>query len=46
MSFSVPHMVFGDNILPDVRMSSSFGGGVYQLRSNPSFGVEILRYSL
>ena len=45
MSFSVPHMVFGDNILPDVRLSSTFGGGVYQLRSNPSFGVQILRYS-
>jgi hypothetical protein len=45
MSFSVPHMVFGDNIFPDVRMSSSPGGGVYQLRSNPSFGVQILRYS-
>ena len=43
--FSVPHMSFGDNILPDVRMSSTFGGGVYQLRSNPSFGVQILRYS-
>jgi hypothetical protein len=43
--FSVPHLAFGDNILPDVRMSSTFGGGVYQLRSNPSFGVQILRYS-
>jgi hypothetical protein len=45
MSFSVPHMVFGDNILPDVRTSSTFGGGVYQLRSSPSFGVQILRYA-
>jgi hypothetical protein len=45
MSFSVPHTVFGDNILPDVRMSSSPGGGVYQLRSSPSFGVQILRYA-
>jgi hypothetical protein len=43
MSFSVPHMVFGDNLLPDVRMSS--GGGVFQLRSDPSVGVQILRYS-
>jgi hypothetical protein len=38
-------MAFGDNILPDVRMSSSYDGGVYQLRSNPSFGVQILRYA-
>jgi hypothetical protein len=45
MSFSVPHMVFGDNVLPDVRMSSTSGGGVYQLSSNPSFGVQILRYA-
>jgi hypothetical protein len=45
MPFSVPHMVFGDNLLPDVRMSSSYDGGVYQLRSNPSFGVQILRYA-
>jgi hypothetical protein len=42
--FSVPRMVFGDNILSDVRQSSTFGGGVYQLRSDPSFGVQILRY--
>jgi hypothetical protein len=42
--FSVPHLTFGDNILPDVRLSSTPGGGVYQLSSNPSFGVEILRY--
>jgi hypothetical protein len=45
MSFSVPHMVFGDNLLADVRMSSTIGGGVYQLRSNPTFGVQILRYA-
>jgi hypothetical protein len=43
--FSVPHMAFGDNVLPDVRMSSTPGGGVYQLSSNPSFGVRILRYA-
>ena len=43
--FSVPHRVFGDNILSDVRLSSSPGGGVYQLSSNPSFGVQILRYA-
>jgi hypothetical protein len=43
--FSVPRMVFGDNILSDVRLSSTFDGGVYQLRSNPSFGVHILRYA-
>jgi hypothetical protein len=45
MSFSVPHMVFGDNLLADVRMSSTPEGGVYQLRSSPSFGVQILRYA-
>ena len=45
MSFSVPHLVFGDNVLPDVRMSSTPDGGVYQLRSDPRFGVEILRYA-
>ena len=46
MSFSVPHMVFGDNVLPDLRMSLDPQGGVYQLRSDPRFGVQILRYSL
>jgi hypothetical protein len=46
MVFSVPHLVFGDNLLPDLKMTSSPGGGLYQLKSNPSFGVEILRYSL
>ena len=46
MVFSVPHLVFGDNLLPDLRMTSSPGGGLYQLSSNPRFGVEILRYSL
>ena len=43
--FSLPHMAFGDNVLPDVRMSSTPDGGVYQLSSNPSFGIEILRYA-
>jgi hypothetical protein len=43
--FSLPRAVYGDNILSDVRMSSTQGGGVYQLRSDPSFGVEILRYA-
>jgi hypothetical protein len=43
--FSVPHLVFGDNILSDIRMSSTPGGGVYQLSSDPSFGVQILRYA-
>jgi hypothetical protein len=43
--FAVPHLIFGDNILPDVRLSATFGGGVYQLYSDPSFGVEILRYA-
>lgn len=46
MSFSVPHLVFGDNLLPDLRMTSSLEGGLYQLSSNPRFGIEILRYSL
>lgn len=46
MSFSLPHLVFGDNVLPDLRMTSSPEGGLYQLSSNPRFGVEILRYSL
>ncbi len=43
--FSVPHMTYGDNILPDVRLSSTPDGGVYQLSSDPSFGVQILRYA-
>ena len=43
--FSLPRLIFGDNILPDVRMSSIPGGGVYQLSSDPSFGVQILRYA-
>jgi hypothetical protein len=43
--FSVPHLAFGDNILPDIRMSSTPAGAVYQLSSDPSFGVQILRYS-
>jgi hypothetical protein len=43
--FSLPHLTFGDNILPDLRLSSTPGGGVYQLSSSPTFGVEILRYS-
>lgn len=43
--FSLPHMTYGDNILPDVRLSSTPGGGVYQLSSDPSFGVQILRYA-
>ena len=43
--FSLPHMTYGDNILPDVRLSSTPGGGVYQLSSDPSFGIEILRYA-
>jgi hypothetical protein len=43
--FSLPHLTFGDNVLPDLRLSSTAGGGIYQLSSSPSFGVEILRYS-
>jgi hypothetical protein len=46
MVFSVPHLVFGDNLLPDLKMTSGSQGGLYQLSSDPSFGVEILRYSL
>jgi hypothetical protein len=45
MVFSVPHLVFGDNLLPDLKMTSGPQGGLYQLSSDPSFGVEILRYS-
>jgi hypothetical protein len=30
--FSVPHMVFGENILSDVRLCSTPGGGVQILR--------------
>ena len=43
--FSVPRLVFGDSILSDIRTSSITGGGVYQLSSDPSFGVRILRYA-
>jgi hypothetical protein len=43
--FSVPRLVFGDNILSDIRISSTPGGGVYQLSSDPSFGIQILRYA-
>ena len=43
--FSVPRLVFGDSILSDIRTSSIPGGGVYQLSSDPSFGVRILRYA-
>ena len=43
--FSLPHMTYGDNVLPDVRLSSTPDGGVYQLRSDPSSGIEILRYA-
>ena len=45
-TFSVPRLVFGDNILADIRMSSTAGGGLYQLSSDPSYGVRILRYAL
>ena len=43
--FSLPRLAFGDNILPDLRMSSTPDGGLYQLSSDPSFGIEILRYA-
>ena len=43
-SFALPRLTYGDNILPDVRMGPGSGGGVYQLSSDPSFGVQILRY--
>jgi hypothetical protein len=43
--FSVSRLVYGDNILSDIRISSTPGGGVYQLSSDPSFGVQILRYA-
>jgi hypothetical protein len=44
-SFALPRLTYGDNILPDVRMGPGSGGGVYQLSSDPSFGVQILRYA-
>ncbi len=44
-TFSLSRLAFGDNILPDFRMSSTPGGGLYQLSSDPSFGVQILRYA-
>ena len=42
--FSLPHAVFGDNILPDVRFGPD--GKVYELGSSPTTGVVISRYSL
>lgn len=44
-SFALPRLTYGDNILPDVRMGPGSQGGVYQLSSDPSFGVRILRYA-
>ena len=34
-TFSLSRLAFGDNILPDFRMSSTPGGGLYQLSSGP-----------
>jgi hypothetical protein len=39
---SLRHAVYGDNLLPDVRVGQD--GRVYQLRSDPSVGVTIARY--
>jgi hypothetical protein len=44
-SFALPRLTYGENILPDVRMGPGSQGGVYQLSSDPSFGVRILRYA-
>jgi hypothetical protein len=41
---SVRHGVYGDNLLPDLRLGPD--GALYQLTSSPSTGVEINRYSL
>ena len=42
--FSLPHAVFGDNVLPDVRFGPD--GKLYELGSSPVAGVVISRYSL
>ena len=41
---SLHHAVYGDNLLPDVRVGPD--GHLYQLRSDPSTGVSIVKYSL
>jgi hypothetical protein len=41
---SVRHAVYGDNLLPDLRVGPD--GALYQLSSSPSTGVDINRYSL
>ena len=41
---SVRHAVYGDNLLADVRVGPN--GRLYQLRSDPSVGVSVVRYSL
>jgi hypothetical protein len=41
---SLRHAVYGDNLLPDLRVGSD--GALYQLSSSPSTGVDISRYSL
>jgi hypothetical protein len=41
---SVRHAVYGDNLLADVRVGPD--GRLYQLRSDPSVGVSVVRYSL
>ena len=41
---SLHHAVYGDNILPDVRVQSD--GRLYQLHSDPLTGVRIVRYLL
>jgi hypothetical protein len=41
---SLHHAVYGDNLLPDVRVGPD--GRLYQLHSDPSTGVRIVRYLL
>ena len=41
---SLHHAVYGDNLLPDVRVGPD--GRLYQLRSDPSTGVSIVKYLL
>jgi hypothetical protein len=41
---TIRHAVYGDNLLPDLRLGPD--GRVYQLRSDPSKGVTIERFAL
>jgi hypothetical protein len=43
-SFSLPRLVYGDNLLTDLRVGPD--GNLFQLASSPQTGVTIDRYSL